>query len=90
VRVVWSDAALGDVELIQDYLRPFNPSAAARVAEDLVLAGDSLATFPHRGRPGMSAGTRELTIVRPYVIVYEISGEEVVILRVWHAAQDRS
>ncbi|MEE3623233.1 type II toxin-antitoxin system RelE/ParE family toxin [Nitrospirillum sp. BR 11752] len=34
-------------------------------------------------------GTRELLVFPPYVIVYEIMDDEVVILRVWHGAQDR-
>jgi toxin ParE1/3/4 len=46
--------------------------------------------FPYRGRPGRQAGTRELVIMPPYLIVYRVSGTEAVtILRVWHAAQDR-
>lgn len=90
VKVVWSDLAPDDVELPHDYLRPFNLSAAQQIAEDLVLAGDGLATFPRRGRPGMTVGTRELTIVRPYVVIYEITGDQATSLRVWHTAQDRS
>jgi plasmid stabilization system protein ParE len=34
-------------------------------------------------------GTRKFVTVPPYVIVYEVRDETVVILRVWHAAQDR-
>jgi toxin ParE1/3/4 len=46
--------------------------------------------FPYRGRPGRQAGTRELVVMPPYLIVYRVSGTEaVMILRVWHAAQDR-
>jgi len=57
---------------------------------ELLLAGDSLAVFPRRGRDGRIAGTRELVAVVPYEIVYRFEGEDsVTILRVWHAAQDR-
>lgn len=67
--------------------------AAARIARELLLAGDSLAVFPLRGRPVPDLpGRRELLALRPYVIVYRIlPGDETVdILRVWHALQDRS
>ncbi|WP_114858463.1 type II toxin-antitoxin system RelE/ParE family toxin [Azospirillum brasilense] len=38
----------------------------------------------------MVEGTRELVVVRPYVIVYDIGEDETVsILRLWHSAQDR-
>jgi plasmid stabilization system protein ParE len=35
-------------------------------------------------------GTREITTVWPYVIVYRVTAAEVQILRVWHGAQDRA
>jgi toxin ParE1/3/4 len=66
-----------------------NPRAAQRLARELVLAGDSLSAFPQRGRPGVVEGTRELVHLRPYVIVYDVRDDAVVILRLWHAAQDR-
>jgi len=60
------------------------------VTRELILAGDSLALFPRRGRPGRAPGTRELVTVVPYVIVYEVDETDtVMILRVWHGAQDR-
>ncbi|MGY0712283.1 type II toxin-antitoxin system RelE/ParE family toxin [Azospirillum argentinense] len=64
--------------------------SARRLAQELVLAGDSLQVFPRRGRRGLVEGTRELVVVRPYVIVYDIGEDETVsILRLWHSAQDR-
>jgi len=89
VRVVWTDAALDDVAAIFDYIARFNPFAARRVAEALVIAGDSLATFPHRGRQGDLPGTRELTVTHPYVIVYRVKDEAVEIGRVWHGSRRR-
>jgi toxin ParE1/3/4 len=89
VRVRWTTPALADVEAHHDYLAAFNPAAARRVAGALRSAGDTLARFPHRGRPGREPGTRELAAVRPYVVVYAVEADEVRILRVWHAAQDR-
>jgi plasmid stabilization system protein ParE len=68
-----------------------NPRAATRIAGELLLAGDSLALFPLRGRLGLAAGTRELVAAHPYLIVYEVDTEAsmVSILRVWHGARDR-
>lgn len=42
----------------------------------------SLATMPHRGRPGRIAGTRELILV-PFIIVYRVRQETVEILRIY-------
>jgi toxin ParE1/3/4 len=90
VPVRWRTRALADVARITLYIAADNPVAAARVARELLLAGDSLAMFPRRGRPGLQAGTRELVTIGPYILVYRvIATETVTILRVWHAAQDR-
>jgi addiction module RelE/StbE family toxin len=91
VPVVWRAKALADVSRIVRYIATDNPVAAKRVGRELLLAGDSLVIFPRRGRPGREAGTRELVVVPPYLIVYRVSGADMVtILRVWHAAQNRS
>ncbi|AIB11990.1 hypothetical protein ABAZ39_08240 [Azospirillum argentinense] len=88
--VVWRAAARADLVRILHYVSQENPVAARRLAQELVLAGDSLQVFPRRGRRGLVEGTRELVVVRPYVIVYDIGEDETVsILRLWHSAQDR-
>lgn len=90
VAVAWRSRALADVSRIVRYIAPDNPVAARRVGREILLAGDSLVMFPHRGRPGRLAGTRELVVMPPYLIVYRVSADDAVtILRVWHAAQDR-
>lgn len=88
--VTWSPEAIDDVERIHGHLIELNPSAAARIAAELLIAGDSLAVFPHRGRPGLLPGFRELVAIRPYVLVYRVLPDGTAdILRVWHSAQDR-
>jgi plasmid stabilization system protein ParE len=59
------------------------------MAVELVAACDWLEHFPERGRPGLRRGTRELTSVWPYVIVYRFAGPTVEILAIWHGAQER-
>ena len=91
MRVEWLAAALDDRTAIFEYLLSRNPHAAAAISEALALAGDSLATFPYRGRPGLARGTRELATVLPYLLVYEVdpAADAVRILRIWHGAQNR-
>jgi toxin ParE1/3/4 len=81
---------LADVSRIVRYIAAENPVAARQIGRELLLAGDSLAILPRRGRPGRLAGTRELVVMPPYLIVYRVSGADAVtILRIWNAAQDR-
>lgn len=91
MRVAWRAAARDDQRRILAWLAERNKAAAVRVARALIAAADSLAVLPAKGRPGRAPGTRELSAVPPYVIVYEVdqAAEVVRILRVWHTAQDR-
>ena len=73
------------------YIANDNPQAASRMAVELVAACDRLSLFPERGRPGLRKGTRELTTVWPYVIVYKVHAyNEVEILSIWHGRQNRN
>ena len=88
--VRWAPQAIDDIARITRYIAAENPPAAIRVAQEILIAGDSLQIFPRRGRPSILPGRRELVALRPYVIVYRVlAGNDVDILRVWHAAQDR-
>lgn len=87
-RVTWTDQSIADLMGHVAYIDQFNPIAGNNMAARLMTAGNSLATFPKRGR-ARPDGHRELAIVHPYILVYEIMGEDVRILRIWHGAQDR-
>lgn len=89
--VEWQPVAFADLSRIIRHIAEENPLAARRVGREILLAGDSLAVFPRRGRRGRIIGTRELVTVPPYVLVYEVTDAgAVTILRVWHGAQSRA
>ncbi len=85
--VIWSPEALDDVQGIHDYIEPFNPAAAARIAAGLLSATDLLETYPELGKQAID-DTREWGY-RNYVIVYRTEPGQTRILNVWHGAQDR-
>lgn len=87
--VAYAAAALRDLRRIRDYIGKESPAAASRIAIQLVAACDSLEHLPERGRPGLRTGTREITLIWPYVIVYRITPGSLEILRIWHGARDR-
>ena len=88
MEVKFSRLALADLAHIRSYIKTFNPAAAEKMASRLLAAADKLALHPLIGRP-CSDGTRELSIVPPYVMIYRVIGERVRIVRIWHGAQDR-
>jgi toxin ParE1/3/4 len=87
--VIWSPTALRQIGQIYAYLAEFNLQAAQDIAQQLPEAGDSLASFPRRGRCVRGTELREWPLVRPYIIRYRIAGEVVRILQVRHGRQRR-
>ena len=87
--VIFSPEARADLQHIRNYISQDNPQAASRMAVELIAACDRLELFPERGRPGKKRGTRELTTVWPYVIVYRVRPDGIDIVRIWHGRQNR-
>jgi len=85
--VSFTPRALRNLAAIRAYIADDKPLAASRVAVELVAACDRLDIYAERGRPGRKLGTRELTSVWPYVIVYRVKGRNVEILAILHGAQ---
>ena len=85
--VIWTDPALVNLEAIRIYIEQFNPQAARRLADSLIESGNSLAQFPHRGRPVPRTDIRELVTSLPYIIRYQVVGDIVVILRIRHSSR---
>src|ERR1051325_2188785 len=83
--VRWSQRAQSDLAGIFAYITAENESAAGKVVDRLYGAGQSLALFPQRGRPGRLAGRRELVVDR-YLITYRVRRDQVLILAVEHGA----
>ena len=81
--VRWTPRALSDLDGIRDYIAADRPLAAERMKRRLVEVSDRLTHFPARGRA--VGASRELVVVRPYVIRYRITAEAVVILGVRHS-----
>ena len=87
--MVFAEPAARDLEDIVNYIALDSPSAAEPVFRALVAATEQLCDFPWIGHPGRLPKTRELSVVSlPYVIAYEVDGETVTILAVFHGARD--
>jgi addiction module RelE/StbE family toxin len=75
---------------IRDYVARDKPQAAERLAMRIVTLVEALRTHPHLGRAGAEPGIRELVIGNtPYIILYRVQGERVIISTIWHGAQQR-
>lgn len=89
MKIVWLPAAAQALDREYEYLAARNPQAARAVFVRIVALVRRLADFPHSGRPGQIAGTRELVIPSLlYVVIYRVNADQIEILRVFHTARD--
>jgi len=83
----WTPEAAQDRDEIYNYIEADNPAAALALDELFSEKASRLVDHPGLGRPGRIAGTRELVAHRNYILVYDVAGESVRMLRVLHAAR---
>jgi toxin ParE1/3/4 len=84
----WTKEAAADLENIANYLFDNTPERAAELVQGIYDAPTALLTFPHRGRVGRKERTRELVLSHlPYIVVYQVRGETVHVVRILHGAQ---
>ncbi|EIL92225.1 hypothetical protein UU9_02214 [Rhodanobacter fulvus Jip2] len=87
MRLVYSQEAVADLVRLRDFIADHDPTAAARVAADLIARIDSLCAFPEMGRGVAQAlqpdSIRDF-IFGKYVVRYTVQGTALVILRIWH------
>lgn len=87
MNLVWTRPAREDRKAIREYIAVDNPSAALDLDELLSDKAALLLDHPGLGRPGRLGGTRELVAHRNYILIYDVVGNLVRVLRVLHAAR---
>jgi toxin ParE1/3/4 len=88
MQIVWTSAAVIDLEQISDYIFEKNPRLAATTTRRILESASELKLFSRLGRTGRKEGTRELVLTQlPYLVVYEVGEQSVTVLRVLHGAR---
>ena len=87
MKIEWSETALANRKSIFRFISSDNPRAAIALDERFRNLAAKLKAFPHLGRPGRVEGTREFVAHKNYILIYELDGGIVRILRVLHAAR---
>ena len=87
MELFWTPEATQDRDEIDDYIKAGNPAAALALDELFAEKAGHLVDYPGLGRLGRIDGTRELVAHRHYILVYDVAGERVRVLRVLHAAK---
>lgn len=88
-RVIWSELAVADLESLNDWLtRELPPTEAAATLRDIRDQVARLDVFPAIGSP-LPSGLRKLSIKGyPFVILYELTSTQLLVIRVVHNRSD--
>ena len=76
-----------DRRAIFDYIETRDVRAALELDKLFSTKATKLTTVPQLGKPGRVPGTRELVAHKRYVLVYEVAGDQIQVLRVLHTAR---
>jgi plasmid stabilization system protein ParE len=90
VKLVYTDETIEDLKRLREFIAIHNPSAASRVAAELVGKIELLPDFPKMGTPvdltPVPDSVRDM-IFGKCVVRYSVHASAVIILRVWHALE---
>lgn len=92
LNLIWTPAARRDLIRLREFIEPHNLLAAQRAAASLKKAADLILDHPGIGQRLDGREDRELFIPfgqRGYVMRYRQHKDTIVILKVWHALEDR-
>lgn len=87
MKLVYSQEAIADLVRLRAFIAEDDPSAAGRIASELVARIENLCLFPRMGveveRAPQPAEMRDM-VFGSYVVRYSVHGDSLVVLRIWH------
>lgn len=91
MEIKWADKAVSDIARLYEFLAPVNQPAAARVVQSLTAAPNRLLSNPRLGEKLDEFAAREVLriLVGLHEMRYEIQGQTIFVLRLWHTREDR-
>lgn len=93
MRLVYSVEAVADLVRLREFIAADDPSAAARIADELVTRIALVCRFPEMGKSVPLAPDPEIVrdaIFGKYVVRYTIHPSSIVVLRIWHQFEARA
>jgi plasmid stabilization system protein ParE len=91
MKIHWTGRVLCDLVRLYEFPTPVNPAAAARVVRALTAAPMRLAVRPRLGEKLEEFRPREVRriLVGNYEMRYEVRGDTLFIVRLWHSGGHR-
>lgn len=94
MKLVYSEEAVRDLVRLRTFIEEKDPSAASRIAAELVVRMEHLCLFPQMGRGVGEAEAMDPVALRDmvfgdYVVRYLPRTEVIIVLRIWHHYESR-
>lgn len=90
MKLVYTDEAIENLKRLSEFIAVHYPSAATRIATELVGNIESLPDFPKMGTAVEMApvpdSVRDMVFGK-YVVRYSVHASPIIILRVWHCLE---
>lgn len=89
--ILWSSEARHDVDRLVDFVAAYDPTRAGEIEQELSQAPKGLLQFRRRGARLSEFDPREVREFRvgTYLLRYELAGKDIIVLRFFHAREDR-
>ena len=89
--IFYTPEAINDLQRLRAFIEEKNPTAAQKVADELLTGITVLKELPNLGRKVAKAPNPEIIrdlSVNLYIVRYLILGDEIHILRIWHKREN--
>lgn len=89
--IKWSPEARDDVDRLADFIAAYDPILADEIEQELQQGPKKLLDFPRLGSRLAQFEPREIREFRVgnYLLRYELTGTDIVVLRFFHPREDR-
>jgi toxin ParE1/3/4 len=89
LEIHWSNAAVCQLEQINGNVEVESATAVNSYRRRILNTTKTLGEMPFAGRTGRIEVTREAVVPgSPYIVIYQVSGDAVQILGIWHGARE--
>ncbi len=90
MKLVYTVEAIEDLKRLREFIAVHHPTAAQRIARELIARLELLSDFPQMGIPvQMSPLPNEIRdiVFGKYIVRYSMHSKTIIILRVWHGLE---
>ena len=87
MKLIYSQEAVADLTRLREFIASNNPTAASRIAAEIVTRIKGLCAFPEIGRSVSQAPVPDSIrdfVFGKYIVRYTVQGSTLVVLRIWH------